>query len=251
MPSKGPTCIGVIRTIQKCKLSRAIPGNSICIKGPCGKCGEQRCRTHCLCGRQGTAKGRKKARPRTLATRRGVSVAAEPAEPAAHPLLLPARGRPANVGAEVLSDGVWMPRVLADVRDAHSVVASSLCVDHPQFCALLKRRLANGATVTIMVDRQYFSARSAPRQRPRLLELQEAGAAVYLCQGCGGRYGRFHKKAVVVDSRIAYVGGANLTDQAVNYNGELVVRLLGPPVAETLTELEQCLSKPSTARGIA
>jgi phosphatidylserine/phosphatidylglycerophosphate/cardiolipin synthase-like enzyme len=74
---------------------------------------------------------------------------------------------------------------------------------------------------------------------------------VYLCQGCGGRYGRFHKKAVVVDSRIAYVGGANLTDQAVNYNGELVVRLLGPPVAETLTELEQCLSKLSTARGIA
>ena len=174
MPSYGARCCGVIRTGAKCKLSRVQPGKAILIAGPCKKCGERRCNTHCACGRGGKLAGRKQPRPK------------------------------------------------------HSRAAT------PQPSQALSSTTAPGLT-------------GAPWGRPASTW---RGCCVPL-SGLWRRYGRFHKEAVVVDSRVAYVGGANFTDQAVNYNGELVVRLVGPPVAETLTELEQCLAKPSTARGVA
>ena len=50
MPSTGSVCRGVLHTLAKCKCSRAHPGKPTSIKGPCSKCGERRCRSHCRCG---------------------------------------------------------------------------------------------------------------------------------------------------------------------------------------------------------
>ena len=89
-------------------------------------------------------------------------------------------------------------------------------------------------------------------QRPRLLKLEAAGADIYLCRGRKGR-GSHHKKAVVVDGRTAYVGGANLTNQAADFNGEMWTRFTGFPVAvaDVLCDLEECKHRSSTKRGVS
>ena len=44
-----------------------------------------------------------------------------------------------------------------------------------------------------------------------------------------------HAKLIVVDDRIAYVGSNNVTNAAINYNREGVVRLVGgPPIQDIL-----------------
>ena len=57
------------------------------------------------------------------------------------------------------------------------------------------------------------------------------GRKVFLCKGRGGSFGRCHEKAVVIDSRVACVGGQNLTDQAARRNAELVVRMVDPRIS--------------------
>ena len=59
----GAKCEGYFPSGRPCKASRSQPGQKVCIKGPCGKCRERRCKSHCRCGRQGTAIGRSAARP--------------------------------------------------------------------------------------------------------------------------------------------------------------------------------------------
>ena len=109
--SKGPTCIGVIRTRAKCTLSRANPGEAICIKGPCNRCNEWRCRSRCRCGRTGTASGRHRARPHKNVRRAVEPRAPQPALPvraAARPAL-----RAAQPHTEYLAESQWMSRALS------------------------------------------------------------------------------------------------------------------------------------------
>ena len=65
--------------------------------------------------------------------------------------------------------------------------------------------------------------------------LRDAGAAVFLCKGLRGQ-GSFHNKAVVVDRRYLYSGGANITYKS-HSNDETVYRITGPVVLQILGRL--------------
>ena len=56
-------CVGIIHSGLQCTLSRKHPGQPISLRAPCTRCHERRCRTHCRCGRTGTAVGRAGGRP--------------------------------------------------------------------------------------------------------------------------------------------------------------------------------------------
>lgn len=150
------------------------------------------------------------------------------------------------MAVETLRDAEFFRRLLRDLTDAREIKISALCIDHGGFCAALLRKLnREAAAVSICVDLNFYNRRTSVSQRPRLLELQAAGAQVYLC-GPRRAGGHHHTKAVVFDSHIAYLGGANLTNAAHFNNTELMLRLTGPPVADIESELAGYMS--STTR---
>ena len=80
----GAKCEGYFPSGRTCKASRSQPGQKVCIKGPCLKCRERRCKSHCRCGRQGTAIGRSAARP-------GQGFSSSSSSPGGAPPVLPIR----------------------------------------------------------------------------------------------------------------------------------------------------------------
>lgn len=84
MRSKGRECV-LLHSNVKCDLARDGSGNPIVLSKKCDKCGEWRCKTHCRCGRTGTAKGRNAARPGKRPKARARPQAAAAAAPAPGP----------------------------------------------------------------------------------------------------------------------------------------------------------------------
>ena len=225
-------CLGPIGCRGGCTLSKH--GKAISLRYVCPKrgCREQRCRTHCRCGRESLVAGRARARPSQSpvpAARRRVSLPNAPV-PVPRPI-----GRPAELGLEVLTKFVWYQRLVSEVRSASEVTIASYHYDHAELqCALLRRLSERGSTfaVEVLVDRDAFLARQAVRQRPRLSELRRAGAKVYLCRGTPP-LGVFHLKAAVLDRRVCFTGSANFTNKSLD-NLELTMRIVGPQVVDIL-----------------
>ena len=69
-------------------------------------------------------------------------------------------------------------------------------------------------------------------QEPRVSELWQAGAQVFLCKSPGPK-GSFHCKAVVVDRRYLYCGGPYFSYKSQN-NAELCWWIAGPAVGQVL-----------------
>ena len=213
-------CRGVIHTGAACRLSRAHPGQAISIRGTCIRCVERRCRSHCRCGRQGTAVGLQAGRP-------GAGPAPIHVVP---PVAVPGPvGAPNNLAVEVLPTLAWFRKMIFEISVADEVLISSLMMDYKPLVDELLRRLGGHAAfeAAIMVDRQAFQDRLCYHQRPRLDALRRAGAGVYLCRG-SPPLGRLHTKAVLIDRRYGYVGSANLTQKSLS-NTEFVMRVVGPP----------------------
>ena len=201
-------------------------------------CKERRCRTHCRCGRRGSAKGRGAARPAPKASPK--ARAAPPASASPRRVLAlptpPPIGRPAALSLEVLSATAWWTQLLRDVNGADEIAMSSMVYDRSDLTSLLLRKLSRGSCrVVLVVDKEAFEAQPpvAPRQAARLRALANAGADVALCSGAA-RYGRLHGKALVCNRRVAYTGSANLTEKS-SANDELCFCLRGPQVADILS----------------
>lgn len=248
MPSKGRKCTLINSTVL-CTLARDGSGDPIKVTSPCRACGEWRCKTHCRCGRQGTALGRRAPRPgqpqaaaaKAVAAPKALAKAAAKAVAAPRAFLQAAS---ASSTFQVFNESTWLQQCLGEMQDAGSVLIASMVFDEPSLCdALLSRLRAPAAAFTcqVVVDRQNFRQRLSRHQRPRLLELQLAGAQVRLATGHPGRdvfgphsrCGVMHLKAVVLDSRVAYSVSANLT-LASRTNRELVFRLAGPSAGPVL-----------------
>ena len=227
-------CKGDLHTGARCRCSRARPGEAISIRGPCTRCHERRCKTHCRCGRQGTATGRSAARPsRILGVLRAAPVP-RLANFAARPV-----GAPAALGFQVLSVSLWWASLLKEVKKASSeILVASYIFDHPALTRALVQKLSgrDAFAVVVLVDKEQFDTRACYHQRPRLAELHAAVAAVYLCRG-NPPLGSFHTKTVCIDKRSAYFGSANLTKKSAD-NDELTTRVVGTPVADILSRVE-------------
>ena len=226
-------CHGVFRSSRPCTLSRARRGQAISIRGPCQQCGERRCRTHCKCGRDGSATGWAAGRPATALPQPRAPSAAAPVEVE----VVAPRGRPAALALEVLTATAWWAALLGAVSGADEVLVATFLFDHSGLTDLLLRRLRSRSpcVVTILVDREGMAERTCRHQRPRLRELRAAGADVYLCRG-PGRFGRLHLKALCVDRRTAFTGSANLTEKSLQ-NEEMHLKMVGPPVPSILEQI--------------
>ena len=128
-------CIGDIHG-SRCRRSRKHRGARCSIRGPCEFCGELRCRSHCLCGRAGTATGQNAARPGTgappqakakaKAKARVAPAVALAAPPAPHAPV----GRAGALSLEVLDTIEWYGAILQQVEYASEVVLATYMFDH-------------------------------------------------------------------------------------------------------------------------
>ena len=155
---------------------------------------------------------------------------------ATSPVTLGPVGRPASLGVDLLHVRAWWRQLVEDVGSARSVLVSTYMYDHQALTDKLLSRLRAGSEVCVLIDKESFQGKVPHRQKARLTALEEKGAQVWLCTGPGPR-GIHHKKGVVVDRRVAYVGGPNLTDKSEN-NGEQCFRMCGPIVQDIIEDFQ-------------
>ncbi|MFS0866214.1 cardiolipin synthase [Microbacterium sp. 179-B 1A2 NHS] len=113
------------------------------------------------------------------------------------------------------------------------------------FFAALERAVARGVTVRVLLD--HWANRWKPRYRATVARLEKAGVKWHLMlpvQPFKGRYQRpdlrNHRKLVVIDGHVAFLGSQNVTDRSYNLKRnikrglqwvDLMVRVDGPVVA--------------------
>ena len=116
----------------KCTLSRKRAGFPVVCSRKCKKCGEYRCRSHCLCARQGTAVGR--CAPRCLPALTERKLSKTSSLPATFPTTthsaaesLKPRGAPSTTTCKELSCEEWF-QDLYSCLDAATEVELSTCM---------------------------------------------------------------------------------------------------------------------------
>ena len=142
---------------------------------------------------------------------------------------------------QLLSEVGFYDDLYAELEGAREVTVCTFQYDHPELHARLLRGLRGGLSLLLCVDKQGVS--TCRGMRSRLLDLKRAGADVRACQGHGhqgvygaggaGLTGHMHKKVVVIDRRVGYLGGQNLTRSSLT-NEENTFKVKGPVVAELL-----------------
>ena len=218
------------------------------IKGKCkfdARCGEKRCGSHCKCARMGWRKGWNRGRSKSVIVAAAKAVPKAKAEAKAAPVAVapPAApvGRQNNPESKKMLIGEWYAQMRRDIAAGSAVVLASAWYDHPEVQQELLRKLAarhrEPFELTVLVDRASFDTGAPSRQQPRLRALRDKGARVFKCTGVQ-RNNTFHKKAVIIDRRYLYTGGANITYASDHGNGELVFRMVGKIVLDTLVDLQ-------------
>jgi uncharacterized protein YlaI len=178
------------------------------------------------------AKAKARAAAKATAKARAGPVVILPLAPA--PL-----GRPSAPSWNVLAVGDWYACLFASVRQAREVMVASCLFDHRQLTDLFVQRLRDSRPfeLSLIVDKEGFDERTCYHQRARLRALRNAGAHIWICRGCHSR-GRMHMKAVVVDRRLNFSGGLNLTDKSMS-NEELCYRMHGEQVAAVVHQFAE------------
>ena len=178
--SKGMRCLGVLRSAQKCKQARDGSG-AVWLNKPCLRCGEQRCKAHCRCGRRGETTG-----CRTGSSSSSSSAAsAAPLAPA--PIDNPV-GRPSFSTSYILLAGPkWWKAVIADVQAAEEVVLGTYMHDDAKLHEVLMKKLQGRSafSLTVLVDQEALATNTPKQQRSRSRALHSCNAKVYLCKGDG------------------------------------------------------------------
>lgn len=139
----------------------------------------------------------------------------------------------------LLQDGrEAFPAMLEAIAGArHSVLVEMYTIASDRTGHLFAKALAERAKAGVPVRVLYDSAGSRETATSMFRELRSSGAIVtpFRPWGLYTWRKRDHRKLIVVDGRIGFVGGANLTDEYAPDGGnwrDLVVRIEGPEVAD-------------------
>jgi phosphatidylserine/phosphatidylglycerophosphate/cardiolipin synthase-like enzyme len=129
----------------------------------------------------------------------------------------------------------WYRQCCQDLEKATEADVASYMYNDPAIQKVLVRRLlgAKAFALNVYIDAEVLRGAVPKNQKTCLNGLRSAGAHIYLGKG-PGRQGAFHSKAVVVDRRYLYSGGANITANSRN-NEELCYRMVGPVVHQVLS----------------
>ena len=237
-PSNGMECLGELPSKALCTLARDGSGNPIVLNKLCWGCGEQRCRRHCKCARDKTAnsKGRKAARS-SVGNKVAVSSQKEPPRAASLAPVVAPVGRASPASNELLAAGEWYRQGCSDLKDAAEAELATYMFDHTLTYNTLLKGLKRRAPLklNLYIDSEVLAGAKPRQQRTRLKTLRDNGARVFVCKGIKKK-GLFHGKAMVVDRRYLYSGGANFTDNSEN-NFEFCFRMTGSVVKQVLESL--------------
>jgi hypothetical protein len=135
---------------------------------------------------------------------------------------------PLKAHRRMYTDTAWVKDAERELQSAsHAVVASYIFNNEAILAQLQKKLRGRGAfTCLVLVDDAAHEANA--KEKRVLKELRRDGAQVCLCTG-RNRGGIFHWKALILDSRVAYWGTANLTMNTLN-SRDVMQRLTGPAV---------------------
>lgn len=236
-------CQGCYPSGRTCRASRSHPGQKATIKGPCSKCHERRCRRHCQCYRTGVAIGR--SAPRSGRAEAAPCPSVEPSPPQFSVVPI---GRPAAPSAQLLDETSFYKDLFAELDGAAEVHIATFQYDHPGLQQKLLRGLRGGLRVYMVVDKQGSS--TCRNMKVRLAELQKAKGHVWWRSGHSHRAvfgpaaahlaGHMHRKIIVVDKRVGYIGSMNLTRSAET-NRESMCKVKGPIVRDLVKAVNDCI----------
>jgi len=234
--SNGRQCLGVFGSKETCERARDKSGLPVLMNKVC-KCDEWRCKAHCKCDREKKLKGRSKARGVGAKTARSSSVSVSSAAVVA-PVLAPV-GRAAAAFCECLEVERWYRECCTSIGKSAEVELASYCYDNPlvQKVLLQKLRGDDPFKLNVYVDGSQLEEKGRRFCKARLRELRACGerCTVFVCKGHSGK-GIYHCKAVVVDRRHLFTGGANLSYSS-HLNEELCFKMAGPVVRQVLERL--------------
>lgn len=174
--------------------------------------------------------------PRPL--NRGLRVKTEPTDPAVA-LAVSSPGAAAPESVELLDGGAQAyPRMLLAIAEARWSIHLEVYAFAPsevgrRFVEALKEAVSRGVDVRVKLD-GWGSARSA---RAVAAELRHAGCVAQihnrLLAALVGRIGRNHRKILLVDDAVAFVGGINIGDENLSDGtrlswADLALEIRGP-----------------------
>ena len=107
-------------------------------------------------------------------------------------------------------------------------------MDEDALFTQLERGLGSSLNLNLYIDREQFAGTIPKKQKAAIRKLFRKGAKIFICKGLR-RNGSFHSKALVVNRRVLYMGGANFTNWSHN-NCETMFRATGAVVAEVMAD---------------
>ena len=139
---------------------------------------------------------------------------------------------------------------LIDAADHHVVAATYSVTASSPYVKALKRAVARGVDVTVLVDPEHQDGGVAA-----LVSSVSGARFLRLPPNVPGTWSAMHAKFVVVDDQVAFVTSANFSDAAADRNLELGVVVDHPAVARALTQHVDALLRSShlldmTIRGL-
>lgn len=188
--------------------------------------------------RSGWNGGRPSAAAAAKAMPKAKAKARAKAAPAPVALPLAPVGRQNNQDVKLMRIQEWYAHMRQDIATSSQVLLASPWYDNPDVQQALLNRLKKREpfSLVVLIDKASFDGVLPKRQKERITALRTNGAKIFLCTG-ERRENTFHKKAVIIDRRYLYVGGANITYASDHGNGELVYRMVGHVVSDTLAVL--------------
>ena len=122
----------------------------------------------------------------------------------------------------------------SDLKNARDLEIASYCMDEARLFNTVAE-LFPACKVNLYIDKEMLADATKEKQRKRVRQLHRTGAHVYVLKGVR-RLGSFHPKALIINRRIMYFGGANFTDKARRDNRETTFRATGHVVEEILED---------------
>ncbi len=147
---------------------------------------------------------------------------------------------------ELLENGeAFFPRVFDDIAAAkHEVIIETFIWFDDRVGRALRDVLVDAAARGVKVDITVDGYGSAPLAKDFVASLTEAGIRLHVFGPLppilgvqANLFRRLHRKLVVVDQRVAYVGGINYSDEHMRYYGDkskqdYATRVVGPVVSD-------------------
>ncbi|MBU0791344.1 MAG: cardiolipin synthase B, partial [Gammaproteobacteria bacterium] len=130
---------------------------------------------------------------------------------------------------ELLENGeAFFPRVFDDIAAAkHEVIIETFIWFDDRVGRALRDVLVDAAARGVKVDITVDGYGSAPLGKDFVASLTEAGIRLHVFGPLppilgvqANLFRRLHRKLVVVDQRVAYVGGINYSDEHMRYYGD-------------------------------